>query len=573
MKRVAIVVGAVLGALLLSNLSVGQSCRDGFAIADVTLIPMTDDTILEHQTIVISGDRIVQVGPTSSTTAANTLGLDGACIIDGQGQFLMPGLVDAHAHLLDDGDLNLYLAHGVTSIFNMGGSYQHLWMRDALLAGNLDGPSLYTVGPTVKMSAQPLVEFEDNPLNPEFAEELVRRHHAAGYDFLKVWGTFDTVVYAAMMDTARELDFPVTGHIPRDVGLDSILEQGQVSIAHVEELFSRHFNDAPTAEGIAEVTRQLADSGVTVTTTLVTYEAIAASIAEDTTPLMSRDGIEFMDPARLGMWAPGGNRYRTEGRLGRDAHYLDQMAQMQEITLALSEGGVRLLAGVDAGELPGLVPGLDLHRELELMVQAGIPNEDVLRAATRNFGTYLVDMGVETDFIGVIEEGARADLLLLNANPLEDISNTREIASVISRGEYYDRATLEGLTSGLVARNAATTQYFGALASDGTGGGAAHIANWSNEETPPFGYFPSVFFAFGQAQQGDVVGAEATLLQIAEVYPDRPESWLIVAGLRSMVGNTDGAMDAYDETLRLAPEHERAQRDREQLVRAIESGN
>ena len=571
MKRVIVLIVAVVAIAAAVNLlktSDAEACGGGYAIVDVSLIPMTIDGVLDHQTVIVTGDEISAVGPTSDVSVP-----DGLCVIDGQGQYLMPGLSDAHAHLFDDGDLSLYLTHGVTSILNMSGSYQHLWMRDALLAGELDGPALYTTGPMVKMDAQPIVEFEDNPLNEEFASELVRRHHAAGYDFLKVWGTFDPAIYASMMDTARELDFPVTGHIARAVGLQGILDQGQISIAHVEELFSRHFNDAPTPEGIAEVTQLLAGRDVTVTTTLVTYEAIASSIAEDITPLMTREGSAYMDPARLGMWGPGGNRFRNQSRLGRDAHYLSQMAEMQEITRALSEGGVRLLAGVDAGELPGLVPGFDLHRELELMVGAGMSNQTVLRSATQNFGAYLNNMNVEVDRMGEISVGARADLLLLSANPLDDISNTRAISAVMTRGAYYDQTALNELISSLAARNAATGQYFGALMSGGIEAGAEHIASWEHEDVPPFGYFSSVFFSIGQAMQGDPVGAEATLKQITGVFPDRTETWFLLGGLRAMMGNPTEALEAYDQALVIAPDHERVQRDRAILVQSMATAN
>ena len=564
MKRVFLLSMAGAVALFLVVVSGAHACGDSTYIADVTVIPMTGGEVLEHQTVVVTGNRISQIGPFNGIPMP-----DGNCVVEGTGHFLMPGLVDAHAHLFDEGDLTLYLAHGVTSILNMSGSYQHLQFRDALASGDMHGPSLYTTGPTIKMSANPLVEFEDNPVDVAFGAELVRRHFDAGYDFIKVWGEFDPAVYRSMMDTARELDIPVTGHIPRPVGLDGVVDQGQRSIAHVEELFSRHFNNAPTPEGIAAATIQLADAGTTVTTTLVTYEAIAAGIAEDVTPLMTRDGIELMDPARQGMWAPGGNRYRTESRVGMEQRYLDQMAQMQGISLSLYEGGVRLLAGVDAGDLPGLVPGLDLHREFELLSEAGLPNEAVLATATQNFGAYLEDNNIGRETVGVIAVGARADLLLLTANPLEDISNTRAIAGVMTRGTYYDQAALTGLTDGLKARNEATAQYFGALVSNGAEGGAAHIANWPDDGTRPLGLVPTVFFAFGQAQQGDPVGAEATLVQVAGVYPERSEPWLIVAGLRAMMGNAPGALEAYDTALAIAPDHERGQRDRAHLVQAM----
>jgi hypothetical protein len=228
----------------------------------------------------------------------------------------------------------------------------------------------------------------------------------------------------------------------------------------------------------------------------------------------------------------------------------------------LQHAGVRLLAGTDAGELPGLVPGLDLHRELELIVQAGASPESALRAATANFGAYMSDKG---DRFGVVEIGARADLLLLDADPRLEIANTRAIRGVMTRGAYYDRAALDALVSGLQHRNAQTAGYVRAFSSGGATQGATYIAAQQALGETPTALTPVLFLALGLAQRGDLAGAETLLRQVAGVYPDREEPWFIIAGIHRASGDARGAIAAFDEVLARAPGHERARRDRQSL--------
>jgi len=369
-----------------------------------------------------------------------------------------------------------------------------------------------------------------------------------------VWGAFSPEMYAAISAAAVREGISLTGHIPRDVGLAPVLAAHQ-SIAHVEEFTNKHFREAPTAAEIASTAREVAAAGVLVVSTLVTYEAIVASNQPNLGPLLRRDGATLMDPVRLAMWGEGANRLRRQGR--DPQNFLNELRVMQGVALGSQQANVRVVAGTDAGELPGLVPGFDLHRELELLVQAGLTPEQALRSATVNFAAFVGSEG------GVIAEAAPADLLLLDADPRENISHTRSIAGVMTRGQYYDRAALDHLVTALQARNARTGAYVGAVMQGGASAGQQYLATHASE--PPPAMIPMMFLALGAAQGGDLATSESVLRQAAAIYPSRAEPWFVIAGLRRLQNDPAGALAAFDEAAARAPEHERVQREREAL--------
>lgn len=548
--KTAILAFAAAGLLALPA-EAAPTCSKTVAFTHATVLPMTGGAVLKDHTVLVVDGRVARMGPSKRVRPPR-----GACVVDARGKFLTPGLSDAHAHVFDEGDMALYLAHGVTSVLNMSGSHMHLRLREAVAAGRADGPTVYTTGPMLKTEATPLIEFEER-VRAADAAAIVRSQKAAGYDFVKVWGSFPADVYATIAGTARAEGMPLTGHLPREIGLDEALEAGQLSLAHVEELTGRHFKGAPTAEQIAETAEVLKKAGATTTTTLVVYEAIAAGVATDVSPLMSRPGVEYMDPARKGMWSPGGNRFRNRQTIGKSQQYLDDLQTMKAVALGLHRAGVPLLAGVDAGELPGLAPGLDLHRELELLVEAGLTPAEALATATVNFGRYMARKG---ETFGVIAPGARADLLLVAADPRADVKALRRIEGVTAAGRYYDRRALDGMLDALKARNTRTEAYFRAVGRSPEAG-AEFVAARLAEGVEPVALTPGLFMALGRAQQGDLTGAETVLRQVATAHPTRAEPWFVIAGLRRAAKDTVGAKAALEHALALAPAHERVRRD------------
>lgn len=516
------------------------------AIVDVDVIPMDEPGVLRDRTVLIAGDRIVRVGPANEVEVP-----EGVPRIDGAGRTLIPGLVDAHVHLFDADDLPLLLAHGVTTVLNMSGAPLQLAWREAVASGALAGPRIYTTGPQLKVDASPIVDFERRATSPEEARRRVAYEARRGYDFVKVWGPLSPDVYAAVMDAAAEHGIRVTGHIPRDVGLEGVLEAGQSSIAHVEEyynkVFARRIDDARLPEAVAAT----AESGVAVITTLDTYDAIAASVDDDIQPLLDRPDRRLLDPVRRLLWEPGFNRYRTPGRRGEAQRYRDALAFQMVIAGALHEAGVPLLAGTDAGELPGLVPGSALHGELAFLVAAGLSEWDALASATVNPGRYLAGEPVT----GTIREGAPADLVLLDGDPLESIAATRRIVTTIARGVPYDP---EELLARVEAANEATRPFVElALAGrldEARDSLRARIA--AGERLPA--QTPLLLLAYALAQSGDEAAGIRVLRMAAEAYPDAylPDYMLGMAALAA--GDEETGRAALERVLERVPDHDGA---------------
>jgi len=517
-------------------------------IENASIIDMTRSKAPEVASVWVRDGVIVAIGPLEDMDVPA-----GTQRIDASGKFLMPGLTDAHVHLFDVNDLPVFLAHGITSVLNMSGAAVQLDWREQIESGQLAGPTLYTTGPQLKPDAQPLVDFERVVDSEAAAERLVAFQAEAGYDFVKVWGALDPERYSAIMNAADAHGIRVTGHIPGDVGLASALAAGQSSIAHVEEFFNKVFERRIDDAGISRAAAATRAAGIPVITTLVTYEAIAGSVAEDPAPLLERDARKWLDPVRQLLWEPEFNRYRTEGRLGRDAEYLEALASMERIALGLHEAGVPLIAGSDAGEMPGLVPGVDLHRELELLERAGLSTFEVLRTATTNAGAYL-----EPDApFGTIEVGRRADLLLLEANPIESVANLSRVTGVVTRGRWHSNADIEEMLAGVREINQRTGAFADALLRQGVDAAERYVDGAGGDQ-PAFADTPALFLAFALAERGDLDGAVRVIRMVADASPESylPRYMLGVALLGA--GQITEGRAALEEVLRLSPRHDLA---------------
>lgn len=549
-------------ALLLTLLASAASAQT-VAIEQVRVLPMDTDDVLETHTIVIEDGLVTELGPSTSVVVP-----PGVVRVDGTGKTVVPGLIECHAHLFDPGDVVLLVAHGVTGALNMSGGDLHLRLRNEIARGRTVGPTLLTTGPMLMPSAPALEEYQESVSSPEQAEAAVRAHVAAGYDLVKVWGSIEPATYAAITGTAAELGVGVTGHVPRDVGLGGVLAAGQRPVAHVEEILSKVFGYAdPRAEDLERLARGVARSGGSVITTLVVFEAIAGGIAADPAPLLARPGRRRLDPVRRASWEPEHNRYRTASRTGKDARYRALLEIEQRIALALHEAGVPLLAGTDAGELPGLVPGLDLHRELELLVDAGLDPLEALRCATFHPGTQLF-AGAEP--VGVIRGGARADLLLLDGDPSEDIAATRRIAAVVLRGRVLTSDDLERLLEDLERRNAHTGEILNDFREHGVerARATAERLATARPEQEVLALRPALRVAQLLFLEDEPAAAESLLELVAERHPQAPEPhWLAgAAALRD--GRTARARASLERALALSPGHDRARR----MLRTIDDG-
>ncbi|UCF28947.1 MAG: amidohydrolase family protein [Chloroflexota bacterium] len=425
------------------------------AFQNVTVIPMDSARILEGQTVVIEDRHIADIGASGDIDIpANTH------VVDGEGKFLIPGLSDMHIHTsASENDLLVYLANGVTTVRDMGSeSPVILEWRDQVRDGARVGPSIWAWWPSIENN-QLWDEWGTERASrggktwvhtPEEAEQLVAEMAALGVDGIKAHVVDSSDIYLALLESASRHSLPFDGHVPEDhtfcgTGLDcwnDFRKMGVPALAHVEELVkmvelldenSRQASD----ESIRHIAQDAANDGLWVSTSIYLMRSIADQAADLEGTLAAMPELKYVHPGVFdGMkWGPGENYYVAAGSRPWWPEYV---AANEKMLLALSESGALLMSGTDAST-PVLVPGFSLHDELETMADVGLSPYDVLRTSTYNPALYLGEL----DEFGTVEAGKRADLVLLEGNPLQDIANTRQIAGVMAQGRYYSRADLD----------------------------------------------------------------------------------------------------------------------------------
>lgn len=399
------------------------------AFRNVNVIPMTHETVLHDQTVIIRGDRIDTIGPSSDVKIPRR-----ATKIDGQGKFLMPGLCDLHIHLFGGREgnpivLKLYAANGVTTVLNMRGMRGALELREQIAAGEVFGPTLYTTSPILGNTSP-------NPKTRAKGIEAVEKFVQQGYDFIKVYNLIPKEGYEGIIEAADRLGVPVVGHAVRSVGIEGAIQSGQ-HIAHMEEVIYGYFKDDLDEAKIEPLARRFKEAGISIIATLTAYHNIIRQV-EDIDEILASPGIEFVPERITKPWQPDRNRYLArfdlqtiERRLG------PEFAFQQNIVRIFTEVGVPVLVGTDA-TIPIVIPGYSTHQELREFVDAGLSPYQALAAGTSKAAKFLGD----AEKFGTIEEGKRADLILLNANPLDDIGHTEDIAGVMLRGEWFDNSAI-----------------------------------------------------------------------------------------------------------------------------------
>ena len=412
------------------------------AFVNVNLVPMDQEQVLPGMTVLVEGDAITAVGP-----AADVQVPDDAQVIDGSGHYLMPGLSDAHSHVFEPGDFILYLANGVTSILSMGDSGYEInqWRRE-ILAGERMGPSIYCGN--FFRGVQDQAEPNLTVATVEQGRAHVRNTHAAGYDFVKVYSGLTTDIFNAVVDEANQLGIPFVGHIPRQPGLEQTLEAGLAMVAHSEEYWSSIFNFTVNPGLVQTAVDLTVDHGAFVTATMAVVEALPLYLGQNESgfqSMLTRPGVEYMDPKRLETW-----RFDFLTETADPGIAGARLPFMRDYTKALFDAGVPLLLGTDA-TVVGMVPGFSVYEEMLSLERVGLTPFQILQTATAHFGTFINGRVSGPGPFGTIHEGARADLLLLSANPLEDVDNTRWRVGVMARGRWYTEASLQQLLQDLAA--------------------------------------------------------------------------------------------------------------------------
>ena len=429
----------ILFALFISTVVLGQTGT--YAIVDVSVVPMDRETVLQHQTVVVSGGRITAMGSLRKTRPPQ-----GAEIIDGRGKYLIPGLTDAHVHLMTTSELPLYTANGVTTVFNLDGRPGHLLWKKQIAEGKLLGPTIFSTGP---------IFYGAN--NVEDAVKKVDEAVDEGYDAFKIYNPVKKDQYAAVADEVHKKNLLFIGHIARDVDVDRTLAAGQ-SIAHMEEFTYTYFNPKRSdkwddivldTSKIPALAQQVKASGVYVVPTVDTFHDIVRQ-ATDLKEFLSTPSQKYEAPWVLALFQPGVDRYANNFKPDRYQLLRDLYALQLKLIKGFEDAGVPMMTGTDSQDV-GPTAGFSTHNELQEMVKAGLTPFQALQTSTVIPAKYFR----ESDSAGTITAGKKADLVLLSANPLENIDNTRKIAGVMNHGQWFDEAKLKELLDSRQAAYAA----------------------------------------------------------------------------------------------------------------------
>ncbi len=432
-----------VGSAVLCN----SARAEGTAFVGVNVISVEAGVVLGDHTVVVEDGRIVAMGPRASTSPSGE-----ATLIDGTGKYLIPGLADMHVHLMNqefvsaltkkddpiqpiENMLYLYLANGVTTVRVMAGYPELLALRDAITRGEVLGPRLIVTTPMFDGPKPIWPAPLSRPIpSPEAARTAVQEAKNDGYDMIKVYTLLRRDAYDAIMEEAKKVNLKVVGHVPMAVGQEHVLESGQDEITHVEEYwrFTRNYGD----EVVANFTAMTVKSGVWFSPTVTTYR----DQMSDAETVMNRPENRYLDPLILDFWAtrvpPSSDNENAKARRTQRMEVLGGF--MRRLVKSMYDAGVPLMTGTDALN-PMAVPGFSMHRELAEFVSIGIPNHEALRAATVKPAEFME----ETEEWGTVATGRRADLVLLNANPLEDISNTKRIEGVMIRGRWLTGESIQ----------------------------------------------------------------------------------------------------------------------------------
>ena len=432
--------------LLLALLAGAEANAESTAIVNVNVLPMTSGAVLGNKTVVVSDGVIMAIGDVEDTPVP-----EDAVIVDGTDRFLIPGLAEMHGHVPGaDSDslervLTLFVANGVTTVRGMLGQPSHLTLRKRIADGSVLGPRLFTSGPSLNGRSV---------ASPEAGAGMVRAQFDAGYDFLKIHPGLTRDEFDAIAAKANELGMPFAGHVPEDVGIERALASGIATIDHLDGYMPALLrpNEDPSGglggffgvfiagqadeSKIAELARRTAGAG----TWNVPTESLFEHVTDPELPasaLADRVEMRYMPAFTVDQWI------RAKSDLLSDSNYDPDVARRairlrQQLIVALHEAGAGLLLGSDSPQIFN-VPGYAIHHELRYLVDAGLSPLVALQTGTVNAATYLG----QSEVFGRIEEGYEADLVLLDANPLADIGNSRRVHGVMLRGQWLSRAELD----------------------------------------------------------------------------------------------------------------------------------
>lgn len=445
--------------VVLTGIAASADADDGpptFAFVNAGIVRADANRVEPGQTIIVTGTRIIEIGPSTEL-----LPPPGAVVIDAGNAYVSPGLAEMHAHVPhhDAGEtylhdvLFLWVANGVTTIRGMNGEPEHLELRDRIARGEVLGPRLLTAGPPfigrrIKTAAE--------------AGTRAAAQADAGYDLIKVHMGISRTVYDAVARTSRRRGIPFAGHVAEDVGLWHALESGQASIDHLDGYMPALVGDDAEIEGVGygllgapltpfideekfiAVAHSTRVAGVWNAPTLSMAEKFIGPIDVEATAL----GLKYMPPKMVRGWIVAAQGFQKSIDDPEAAQkFLDYRKQLVK---SLHDVGAGLLLASDAPQILN-VPGFSIHRELEMLVEAGLTPAEALTTGTVNPAIFVA----RSDTFGRVAVGLDADLILTAENPLQDLATLRDPLGVMVRGRWLPAEELQAGLARIAQRNQA----------------------------------------------------------------------------------------------------------------------
>jgi len=441
---------ALLCACTVNSTTTKSSIQTGvYAITSVSVVDVENGVVNPTQTVIVSDGRIAQIGASEKISIPL-----GATVMDGRGLYLMPGLVDAHVHYFDAPTFGrLLIANGVVLVRDMGMPNDDILpLRDSLNQGETLGPEMVATGFILDGDPPLIPQISLGIKTPEAGRLVVRQQVEAGVDMIKVYSTLDKDLFLAILAEAHTHGLKVVGHVPDSIYIEQAAEAGLDSMEHwfgfekvvarllgepVKLIYSGMGSQAAYLTRLGEVDpsalqdvyQRLRDSGLTVVPTVVTFRNYPDL---NTVDFGDIEGREYLSPAVIAYW--------KAQMAGQDK--MDEMIWQNwaKIVKGLNQAGVPLMVGTDL-MVPGIIPGYAVHDEMLIWQEVGMPAADILRSATLVPAQF---MGLG-DWLGSIDVGKSASMVLVKANPLDDIRNAQKIDGVFLHGEYLNRQGLDTL--------------------------------------------------------------------------------------------------------------------------------
>jgi imidazolonepropionase-like amidohydrolase len=450
-------------AFLAAPIHAQTSSPDNLLVLNnVNVVDVRTGTVQQDQTVILDKNKIASVGPSKSAKYSRR-----AATVNCRGMFLIPGLWDMHVHLMfgdwfpgsREINLPLLIANGVTGVRDMGSELDIIqnW-RNEIEAGRQVGPRIFTSGPMLD-GPKPRFPSSIAITTPEDGRRAVDDLQRRGADFIKFQSLIPRDAVFAIAEEAKKQQIPFVGHVPDAVRASEMSNAGQKSFEHLIGIL----------EGSSAKEDEFLKGNKTVTQLLAGYDpahmpALAALLAKNQTwqcpTLVWERGGNLLDQTNFAAdtrakyapnsWKSGAwKRFTEEIKQGYTTDTLETRKKFLQTELdvvqQLHKAGVPFLAGTDTPPGVYVFPGFSLHEELQRFVDAGFTPLEALQTATLNPARFF---GMESQ-LGAVEAGKLADLVLLSANPLENIANTQKIVAVVANGQYFYRGQLDKLLAGV----------------------------------------------------------------------------------------------------------------------------